>query len=704
MTAILVVSVLLRLAAVAWAVRLIFRLRDWRLAGLLAMLVLMTLRPTLALAAGATGWGAELPALGVSALALAVVAILGRVFLEDRAVHRQLSESEERYKALVLATAQQVWKADERGEGGDERGWWQELTGQPPAESRGGCWIEALHADDRARVRAVWAQAMRTRRPFEMEYRVRSRTGEYRNVTVRGVPVFEPGGGFREWVGTFADVTERRRTEAAVRRREKEYETLATMAPVGIFHAAPDGGCTYFNPRACELMGRPAEAALGDRWQAALHPDDRGRVLRDVAASVRDDRPFRAEYRLCRPDGTVAWVLGQAQPRRTGPDDAPSWVGTLTDITERKRAEEALRESEERYRTLFDMSPDAVGLIDTAMRILVVNQRAVEQFGHARAEDIIGRNAFDFIVPEDRPRAEAEQAELLRQRGFLRSEYTGVRADGSRFPLESSASFVFDGAGRPQALIVISRDLTERKREEAERARLLAESRAANERLRLLSRRLLEVQEQERRHIARELHDEIGQAFTALRLGLQAVERQCPESVAPAVRDGLAVVDAALRQVRDLSLDLRPSLLDDLGLVPALRWYVDRLAQRARLCIHLAADRLPQRLPPELETVCFRVVQEALTNVMRHAPGRRVWVEVGRDGPAVRLRVADDGPGFDVAEAWRRSAAGDSLGLVSMRERVELVGGELEVESAPGRGTEVRARLPLSGTERAGIP
>src|SRR5262249_4016348 len=146
----------------------------------------------------------------------------------------------------------------------------------------------------------------------------------------------------------------------------------------------------------------------------------------------------------------------------------------------------------------------------------------------------------------------------------------------------------------------------------------------------------------------------------------------------------------ALKQVRDLSLDLRPALLDDLGLPAALRWYLDRLAQRAGLTPELITDLADERLPPELETACFRVAQEALTNMARHAKAHRVRIVLRRQEQELRLIVADDGAGFDVAEARSRASRGQSLGLLGMQERALLTGGEVEVVSSPGRGTEVR--------------
>jgi signal transduction histidine kinase len=230
-----------------------------------------------------------------------------------------------------------------------------------------------------------------------------------------------------------------------------------------------------------------------------------------------------------------------------------------------------------------------------------------------------------------------------------------------------------------------------------EHARLLEQIRAGRERAQVLSQQLMEAQEAERRHLARELHDEIGQALTAVKINLQAVQRALGESAAqPRLEESVTIVDRALQQVRNLSLDLRPSLLDDLGLVAALRWYVDRLAQRTGFVAEFVADPPGIRAPANLETACFRVAQEALTNVVRHARAHHVRVELLQHDTELHLLVRDDGIGFEVAAARQRAARGGSLGLLGMQERVLLIRGRIDIQSVPGQGTEIRIRLPLT--------
>jgi signal transduction histidine kinase len=222
------------------------------------------------------------------------------------------------------------------------------------------------------------------------------------------------------------------------------------------------------------------------------------------------------------------------------------------------------------------------------------------------------------------------------------------------------------------------------------------ERQRATQKLQILSHRLVEVQETERRHIARELHDEIGQSLTIAEMNLQAaLESPVAAAKERRLRESIQAVERVLEQVHDLSLNLRPSILDDLGLEPALRWYTHRHAATTGLRAEFRAASLENRLDLVIETECFRVAQEALTNVARHAQARAVMVDLTRRNGHLHLSVRDDGVGFDVAALRNQAVQGASLGLLSMEERASLAGGGLEFNSAPGKGTEVHAWFPL---------
>jgi signal transduction histidine kinase len=220
--------------------------------------------------------------------------------------------------------------------------------------------------------------------------------------------------------------------------------------------------------------------------------------------------------------------------------------------------------------------------------------------------------------------------------------------------------------------------------------------------LRHLSRRVMGALEAERTRLARELHDQIGQVLTAVKLRLQLLDRQpAGPARAASLAESMQAIDAAIGDVRRLSRDLRPAQLDDLGLAAALRAHLEQQATIGRFDAHFAAAPLPGAIDPVVETTCFRIAQEALTNVLRHAGARTVWLELAIAGDALRLTLRDDGVGFEPAAA-RRAATGENLGLVGMEERAALAGGAVRVASQRGGGTTVEASFPLRDRAAAG--
>jgi signal transduction histidine kinase len=244
--------------------------------------------------------------------------------------------------------------------------------------------------------------------------------------------------------------------------------------------------------------------------------------------------------------------------------------------------------------------------------------------------------------------------------------------------------------------IELARANDELKLEIAQRQQVEKELRSSEERFRILSGKLIEAQEAERRHIARELHDEIGQALTAVKINLQAIQRSSHDEIVSPLNESIGIAEIALQQVRSLSLNLRPSVLDDLGLLAALRWYLDRQSQRGGFVGELIAEPPATQLSSHSQTTCFRIIQEALNNVVRHAKAQKVTVKLQQHEAQIYLAICDDGIGFDVQVARVRARLGESLGLLGMEERVLLSGGQMTIESILGSGTKIQVWLPLT--------
>lgn len=222
---------------------------------------------------------------------------------------------------------------------------------------------------------------------------------------------------------------------------------------------------------------------------------------------------------------------------------------------------------------------------------------------------------------------------------------------------------------------------------------MVAELRTSAARLQTVSRRLFEVQEEERRHLARELHDEIGQALTAAKINLQSITGSSGGSATLArLQESIAILDRLVVQVRQISLDLRPSMLDDLGLVPALRSLLDEQGRRASIAVGFSAEDMPENLEPEIQTTCFRIAQEAITNAVRHADATQIDVDLRRDDENLRFVIRDNGTGFDAKSAQAQTVG---LGLIGIKERAALVGGRARIISSPNKGTTIEVSLPL---------
>jgi PAS domain S-box-containing protein len=357
----------------------------------------------------------------------------------------------------------------------------------------------------------------------------------------------------------------------------------------------------------------------------------------------------------------------------------------------REAAEQALRESEEKFRGIAEKSLVGIYLIQEGM-FKYVNPRCAEIFGYRVSDLVEKKGPYDLTHPDDRSQVEENlRRRLTGEVRAIRYEFRGVRKNGETIEVEVYGARTIH-AGKP-AVVGTLQDITERKRIEQKLARY-------REELKQLSARLLYIQEDERKRIARELHDTVGQVLTAMRINLEALKAELPETVSSELMERVietnSLVEDLLQRTRELALELRPTMLDDLGLVPTLRWYTHQFMQRTHIAVNLEATGLEERLPVELETVLYRTIQEALTNVARHAGATAVRVVLQRRAGRVIAEVEDDGCGFDVTAVMEQAAPETKLGLLGMQERVSIAGGTLWITSAPRKGTRIRIELPLS--------
>jgi len=498
--------------------------------------------------------------------------------------------------------------------------------------------------------------------------------------------------------------SEFKRAEEASRVNEARFRSAFGFAPHGMALVSPAGRFLQVNRFLCQMLGYSETELLELRFQDISHADELDASLTGIKELLNGRiQLFEIQKKYLHKDGHTVWAHVRSNLLRDGAGEPLYFVSHVQDITQRKQAEEALRQSEERYFRLVELSHDGI-LIHSQGRLLFLNPAAAKIIGANSPEEMIGKNVLDLVHPDSRPMVEERIRQLSQGATFqpsLRQKL--VKLDGTEVNVES-AGVPFAFKGQP-AIQVIFRDVTEITRAEEEKNRLFREVEAARDELRSLSRRLVQVQELERRRIARELHDEIGQELTALRLNIEQGAAAAGEAAHASCREAQARVNKLLGLVRELSLDLRPTMLDDLGLLPALIWQFDRYAALSQIKVqfkHLGLEG--RRFSPEIETAAYRIVQEAMTNVLRHSRAKdvNITVWISDQNQTLAIQIADDGAGFDVEASFQ---AGKSSGLSGMRERAALLGGRFMVQSVPGEGTTVTAELPLEANEqRSGLP
>jgi PAS domain S-box-containing protein len=349
---------------------------------------------------------------------------------------------------------------------------------------------------------------------------------------------------------------------------------------------------------------------------------------------------------------------------------------------ERKRAAAALRDSEARFQAFMDTTPTLAWMKDEQLHIVYANRAWQERY-RKKLADVRGLPDFQWRERKVGEMLRQHDREVLASGKTLEFEEIVPDPDGRACPFQVYKFPFRDGKGN-QYVGGIAVDMTARKEAEEH-------LRANAERLEALSRRVLEVQEQERRSLARELHDEIGQLLTGLHLTLRAAQQGTWDNARAALENAQGIVGDLLAQVRELSLHLRPSILDDFGLLPALTAHLERYTKQTGVRVNFTHHGLGRRLAADVETGAYRIVQESLTNVARHAGVSEVDARLGFEGNCLTIEVRDRGAGFDLAGVHITG------GLSNMRERAALLGGRLTIESRQGRGTIVSAELPVPG-------
>jgi PAS domain S-box-containing protein len=475
---------------------------------------------------------------------------------------------------------------------------------------------------------------------------------------------------------------ERMQGKEALQRSEEQYRLLFEKNLAGVYRTALDRRITDCNEAFVKVFG------FASREELLAHPVQEfyfdPREPEAITARIRAEKTLsNLELRLKRKDGSPVWVLVNENLIEGEAGSQPFILGTIIDINRRKEAEEALRQSESHLRAIVEAEPECVAKVACNGDLLQMNPAGLAMIEAESFAEVNGKSVLPLIAPEHRVAFKALlQGVCSGNRANLEFEIIGLK--GARRWVESYAAPINNDETGSSCMLAVMRDLTERKQGE--------------EALRGLSTRLLQLQDEERRRIARELHDAIGQNLVGLVTNLTLAHRlagKIDPKARQALSGGLEVAERCLKEMRTLSYLLHPPLLDEDGLASALAWYVKGFAERSGIKIDLKVSANFGRLPQEVETTLFRVVQESLTNVHRHSKSPTATLRLSRRATEVKLEITDKGQGMPAKalHSGNQKSGQLGVGIMGMSERARQLGGRLEIDSSR-RGTTVRVVIP----------
>jgi PAS domain S-box-containing protein len=594
---------------------------------------------------------------------------------ERARLERELRESEERYRFLVQNAPDVIWSIDEEARLTFLSDAVERLTGFHPDELLGQHFGALVHESSREVTELDWTSAMETgSQEVRGRLNLRHRDGSPVVGEFIAIATLDDEGKFAGANGSVRDMRDRDRLERELRASEDRYRTLASSSPDMVFATDAAGRYTFLSDRASTMLGWDLDASLGRPF------------FEKVAAGWED--VAAASYRSVIEDPTtvhsvrIDFLDGDGVPRpleinvlaKVEEGEIVGINGVARDISERLRLERELSQSEERFRYLVQNSPDIVFSTDAEGRFTFLSDAIERVTGH-RAADMIGQHFSAIIDQTTGPVAGNRWAELVADPHHeQQADLVLVGPDGRRVPVDVRAIGVTDEEGGFAGIQGATRDVSDQVRLENELRRQAGELAAG----------------EERAHLARELHDSVTQALFSMTLVSRSVEmllEKDPTGAREQLSQLRELQREALAEMRALIFELRPGNLEQDGLVRALKTHASALQGRLGLPIVVESD-LVDRLPLPAEEVLYRIAQEALHNVVKHAAAHRVRVDVRAEGAGVRLRVEDDGKGFDPARV-----PDGHLGLAGMRARAERVGAEFSVDSTTGQGTTVEVAV-----------
>ncbi|MGD8229015.1 MAG: PAS domain S-box protein [Desulfobacteraceae bacterium] len=497
--------------------------------------------------------------------------------------------------------------------------------------------------------------------------------------------------GERAILGIVTDISEQKWVEQALRKSEESYRYLVENANDIIYKTDYTGHFTFFNPIAAKTTEYPPEDLLGRHYLDLIHPDYRKDTEEFYKSQFKERLPSTYyEFPIITKSGKEIW-LGQRAQLVQEDGCILGFHAVARDITERRRVEEALRESEERYRQLVEHAPAAILEFDLEnQKLVAVNDVLYEFLGYTN-EEIKSMKAIDFLAEESQELYLERLGKTLAGETVPDTVEYKLRGKGGReLWARLNTRLVYD-KGKPRMANIVLHDITDLKRA----GEALGESET---RLRSLSIQLMKAQEKERMRLSKELHDELGQALALLKHRMRSIQSQLQKgqsSLQAECEETTHYMDEIIENVRRLSRDLSPSILEDLGLTSALQWLAENFDKQYSLRTSFDFDNIDDLFPKAAQTNLYRISQEALTNIVKHAEARHVSFAVKENKGSVTLSIEDDGKGFDVNGVRTLHSPEKGLGLEVMDERARMLGASLHIRSQVGEGTRITLTIPI---------
>jgi two-component system sensor histidine kinase UhpB len=547
-----------------------------------------------------------------------------------------------------------------------------------------------------------------------VEFVMEAQDGRQIPVLANAAPIRDAQGNIVAAVSTWLDITDRKRAEKILQESESLYRAIAQSIPKGgVFVVDRDFHYRIAEGQVMKDFGYSRELLEGHTPSEVFSEEVASKM------EARFQRVFDGEtisYETER-NGSIYWT------QLALIDGNPELIIVITlDVTEHRQMEKALSESEQRFRAIVNQATAGIIRSTVGGELIFVNQALCDMLGFTE-EELIGMTIWQLTHVNEFEENKRLFDRLMERATPFQIENRLIRRDGANLWVNVSAAPVLDSIGKPQSVVMVVVDITDRKEAEdgLQQLNLQLENRVrqrtvelqsanvalmeSRKRLQILSQRLVEVQESERRSLARELHDRVGQTLTALNLNLTIIGNQLADqssqTVSRRLTDSIKLVTEMIDIVRDVMSDLRPVVLDEFGLTAALQAFLTRFETRYGLHVEFnGADHSLPRLGDAMEMTVLRITQEALMNIARHAQAKNVFVLLRMEKECLVLTIKDDGIGL---EEEIGSESPDAHGLTIMRERAEAVGGNLNISSIPGQGTTIEANLPIEGNVKLRI-